>query len=92
MDAGATTEQARWNHSRIVENDQFVASEEGRKFGEEVIFKLAGGTAQSEKTRGITAVERALGDLFAGKMVVKLVEKHRGSLAAIIVRRRTGVT
>jgi len=90
VDADPAAEQSCRNHSRVVEDDEFVTSEQGRKFGEEVIFKLTGRPAQSEKARGVTAVEGTLSDLFAGKAIIKLVETHRGSLAAIHVRLRIG--
>jgi hypothetical protein len=82
MHAGAPAKQPGGKDPRIIEDHKLVAPEKLGKLGEETICELAGGAAEEEKAGGVAALERALGNELAGKVVVELVEPHGGSLAA----------
>jgi hypothetical protein len=76
MDAGAPSEQAGGDDARIVEDEEFVASQENGKFREEAVFEYSRGTIQEEEPGGFAAVQGPLGDLLSGEMVVEFVQAH----------------
>jgi hypothetical protein len=82
VNAGSTTEEACWNHSGIVQDDQFVSVEKVRKIAKGTIRVLARMPIQEEKSRRGTIRERTLSNPFRGQLVVEFVETHGGSLAA----------
>jgi hypothetical protein len=82
VNAGSTTEEACWNHPRIVQDDQFVSVEKVWKILKDTIRVLARMPIQEEKSRRGTIRERTLSNPFRGQLVVEFVETHGGSLAA----------
>jgi len=76
MDAGTPPEQAGGDDARIVEDEEFVTSQETGEFREESVFENSCGTIQEQEPRGFAAVEWPLRDLLSGEMVVQLVQVH----------------
>ena len=80
MDAAAFTEKPRGNHAGIVEDNQFVSSEEVGKQREVRILELAAGAFDDEQARGVATIQRPLGDQAGRKVVVEVVYAHGAQL------------
>ena len=67
----AMSKQARRQHARIVEHDQFVAAKEIRKIAEVAIAPRAGYSVQQEHPRGVPLIEGPLSDTRGRKFVIE---------------------
>ena len=80
MNAEAFAEKPRGDHAGIVEDNQFVSSEEVGKLRELRIPELAAGAFDDEQARGVAAIQRSLGDQAGRKVVVEVVYAHGAQL------------
>ena len=62
VQAGAAAEEARGQDSRVVDDDEFVATEQIGEFAELAVVPRAGGAVEQEHARGVACGEWALGD------------------------------
>src|SRR5712672_3197135 len=75
-DSRASAEESSWNDTRIIQNDEFVAAKQARKFSEASIRELATLPIDGQKPRAVAPRQRALGDLRRRKEVVEFIEAH----------------
>lgn len=80
MNPGTPSEQARGNHARIVEYEEFMAAKKIRKLYEEQIHTRAGRAIQQEKPRSFTADQGSLRDLILRQAIVELVQSHESGV------------
>ena len=77
MNTGASAKEPGGNHPRVVQNEQFIAVEEIRKFCESPVLQRAPGAVQKEEAGSVAAVQRPLRDLVRRQVVVELFEAHK---------------
>jgi len=75
--AAAAIETRRENTS-VVEDDEIVGAQKGRKVTEPAVFKPSGCGREVKKPRGGALWKRLLGDQFFGKIVMEIGNKHAG--------------
>jgi hypothetical protein len=73
MEAGAATEETRGNDARVVQDDEFVASEELQKIPKEVIVQAPCGSIHFEQARSVALVHGPLGNLAVGQVIVEVL-------------------
>jgi hypothetical protein len=77
VDAGSPAKEACWNDARVVQDYQFVATEQVRELHEKVVFRGAGESREEKEAGSVAAIKRLLGDLAGGQMVIQVVEPHQ---------------
>jgi len=89
MNPGTPPEEPGRDDARIVEDEEFVAPKKIEYFKKQMIFELAGGPIQQEKSRSFAPIERPLSNLLFRQVIVELVQSHKAwSLAAIPITTR----
>jgi hypothetical protein len=63
VDAGAATEETRGNDARVVQEDEFVASEEFGEIPEEVVVQAACRSIDLQQAGSVATVQGPLGNL-----------------------------
>jgi hypothetical protein len=76
MNTHTPPEQASRDDPRIVEDQEFVASQETVEFGEQAVFENSRRSIQEQEPRGFAAVKRTLGDLLTRETIVKFIQAH----------------
>jgi len=76
MNAHSLAKPARRDDPGIVQDEEFIAAQERWKISKWMILISAALAIEAEQARGVPAVQRSLGDLSLGKVVVELFEKH----------------
>lgn len=77
MNTGSPSEEARRNHARVVEDDEFVSGEKVGEFRKLRILEPAAHAVNDEQPGRVAAVKRTLGDQLLGKVVMKVVNTHK---------------
>ena len=73
---GAVPEQARRNHARIVDHDEFVAAKQVREFAEMAVLPRAGRAIEQQHPRGVALLERPLRDALRRQVEIKFAQVH----------------
>ena len=77
MNSNPAAKKASGNHSGVVDDEQFVAAQQGRKIREEPVVEGGFPAVKEEETRRVAALERPLGNLGVGQEVIELFEAHQ---------------
>jgi hypothetical protein len=75
--ADAAAKKSCRDDACVVQDDQLIAAKEVRELQEEAVLKTAFGASKIQQAGSVTAVERPLGDLAGGEMVIEVVQSHR---------------
>src|SRR5208282_5378136 len=76
VDARAPSEEPRWKHSRVVDNQKLVAAQQLRKRAELAILALASASVEQEHPRSVAFGRRPLRDPLGRQLVIEIAEIH----------------
>jgi len=77
VNSSAAAKEAGGNDAGVIENDQFIATEQIGEIYKKMIIQVAFGAREDEEAGRVAMFERPLGNLAGGEVVIEVVKTHR---------------